>query len=190
MDALGTLILTLPVSWITGRVTWSSGRAEVVHTARMSHALHYVLVHGDPEHAGEWAEHVPDFGVNYDWMVARVVIRPDGTSVKLLDDGGSYADYPYESLLDDLRRTIAGDSALSLPVLDESSSPEYLRDAASVLLRRASAREALDSCGSPDLFDPFAHEYNAWEWGQLGVTHPDSEDDDRDRWLLVLDFHS
>jgi len=160
----------------------------------MSHVLHLVLVpiDGDhPEDAAAWAEMVPDAGGNYDWMAAWGVIRPDGTIVGLVDDGG-FVGFQYESYLADLRRTIAEDSAIPLPVLDEASSPNDLREAASVLLRRAAAREALDSCGSPEAFDPFVHEYNAWEWGQRGVTHPGTvgEDDNLDQCLLVLDFHS
>ena len=166
----------------------------MVHNARMSHVLHFVLVptsEGHPEGAAAWAEMVPDAGATYDWMAAWGVIRPDGTIVKLVDNGG-YGDYLFEDFLADLQRTIAEDSGLSLPVLDESSSSALLRDAASVLLRRASAREALDSCVSPEAFSPWTHEFNSWEWGQLGVTHPwiEAGDKDLDRCLLILDFHS
>lgn len=160
----------------------------------MSHVLHLILVpiDGDGKDAGELAEElVPDTGVNYDWRIAGAAIRPDGMIVNLADRAGvPYADYKYDRILADLRRTIAEHSALPLPVLDESSSPQDLRLAAGDLLRRASAREALGVCGSPDLFDPFAHEVNAWQWGQFGVTHFDTDDDDPDQWLVLMDFHS
>ena len=167
-----------------------SWRPEGVHTAGMSRTTHYVLVRGQADGADGAADAaedlIPDNGPDHDGVWRIAAFRPDGSVVAFKDD--------YEGILDelvaDMRDEIAIGAALSLPRLTKRADAGDLRVAARRLLARAAALETLESCKTPDRFDPWRHQHNRYKWGQFGVTHLTPGRDSDDVWLVVIGFHA